>query len=473
MTFFAFGLNHVTAPVALREAFALDEAAKRAVYRSVPLSDEAELLLLSTCNRTEVYLYGSRRDVAAVQAALAAQAGTTWPADRSFLFEDEEAIRHLLEVTAGLRSLVPGDAQILAQVKDAYRIAAGEDHLGTVLHRLVHTAFRTAKRVINETAQAGGTASVAAAAVARAQRHFEATARGLAGCRVLLVGAGQMARLALEALRAQAPAHLTLTNRTQDRAEALARTCAAQVAAWPDRHAAAAEADLVVVASGADEPVLRAAHLPPRRPGQAPALVIDIAVPRNVEHAVDALPGYTVIDLDRLDEDLPGSPSQRLGDGAAARQLCEEALGEYVAWVFHRQALQPAIDAIREMFESIRLQEIERHHHRFSDLDRAELDRLTTSIVQKILAVPVVRLKSVDPDSIDFVRGIQLLHALFTRPTCEDTPVTTPPEGHPTRATLPSEAPALCPFEPEDAAAPPDPEAQLREALRLPRQGKR
>ena len=145
--------------------------------------------------------------------------------------------------------------------------------------------------------------------------------------------------------------------------------------------------------------------------------------------------------------------------------ICREALAEYVSWVFHQQALQPAIHAIRDTFERIRVQEIERHHGRFSTMDREELDRLTTSMIQKLLAVPVVRLKSVDPESIDFVRGIKLLRALFSRPECEDESAAEPASADAGRMLLPSR----CPFElPGDAALPEDPRQALHEALRSP-----
>lgn len=463
MTFYAFGLNFETAPVAVREVFALDEAAQRTLYRTVPLSEEAELLLLSTCNRTEVYLYGTTQDVATVQAALSVRAGQPWPAQRAFFLEDEAAIAHLLQVTAGLRSQVVGDAQILAQVKDAYRLAAGEDYVGTVLHRLVHTAFRTAKRVITETALTSGAASVPTAAVAEARSFFDL---GLAGRRVLVLGAGQMARLTLQALAGEEPAEILLANRTRARAEGFAETHGARLIDWAQRYDALREVDVVIAATGADVPVLEAAEAPARADRTAPLLLVDIAVPRNIDPAFATQPGCALIDLDTLQAGVDEAAARRRAEIPAAQQLCDEALGEYVAWVFHQQALQPAIHAIRETFESIRLQELERHHGRFSSIDRAELDRLTTSIIQKILAVPVVRLKSVDPESIDFVHGIRLLHALFARPTCEDPSATASPAA-PLRAA-PSDQPALCPFEPEDAA---DPEALLRAALRLPRRG--
>ena len=399
-----------------------------------------------------------------MQAALSVRAGQPWPAQHAFFLEDEAAVAHLLQVTAGLRSQILGDGQILSQVKDAYRIAAGEDHIGAVLHRLVHTAFRTAKRVITETTLTSGAASVPTAAVAQA-RVFRA--EGYAGARVLVLGAGSMARLALHALDGEALADLALANRTATRAEALAEQSGARLIPWHARHDALREADVVIVATGAAEPVLTDEEAPDLSERAEPLLVIDIAMPRNVAPALGAQPGYRLIDLDTLRADVEEATARRRAALPAAQQRCNEALGEYVAWLFHQQALQPAIHAIRETFESIRLQELDRHAGRFSELDRAELDRLTTSIIQKILAVPVVRLKSVDPDSIDFVRGIKLLHALFARPACED-PSATPSPTLPTHAADPSDSPALCPFDPEDEA---DPEALLRAALRLSERG--
>ncbi len=452
MTFFAFGLNHDTAPVGIREAFAFKAEALCEVYRRLPAGDDVELMILSTCNRTEAYLVGSREDALRLRQVLAEQAGRPWPEDAAFLYEEEAAIRHILRVAAGVKSMIPGDAQILGQVKEAYRLATTEERVGTVLHRLLHTAFRTAKRVIAETQLTEGTASVPAAAVSLAAPFLAARNGSSVAPRMLVLGAGQMGRLTMQLLAAQGPAHLTVVNRTRERAEELAGCHGAQVAGWEERYQAVAEADVVFVATGASEPVLRAADLPDRP--HRPALVVDMAVPRNVDRKLDARSGYTVVDLDALERDVDGAAARRRGEIPAAEQLCEEALAEYVAWVFHHQALQPVITTIRDTFESIRIQEVERHHGRFSELDRDELDRLTSSIVQKVLAVPVVRLKSVDPESIDFERGIKLLHTLFARPTCEDESAL-PGEiavvergGNP----IPEES-ARCPFEEETPEA--------------------
>ena len=419
MTFFAFGLNHESAPMKLREAFALTEQAKRQLYAELNLSQEAELVLLSTCNRTEAYLFGEPDDIEAVREALCREAGRSWP-EADFVLEDEEAVRHVLEVTCGLRSLVVGETQILAQVKSAYRLAVEAQRVETVLHRLLHTAFRTAKRVVHETALTSGAASVSSAAVAMARgflaRRF---ARGLNGRRVLLLGTGRMGELALKALQSYDLKALEVTNRTAERAsKAVAR--GAQLVEWADRYEAVRRVDLVIVATGAEEPVLEADPLT-AKPMEDPTLFIDIAVPRNVATAVAKVSGCTVYDLDTLNEQLVRVEKRRRSAVPAAGEIVEEELSEYVSWFFHQQALQPAIHVLRDTFDSIRRQEIKRHEHRFSEADQAELHRITESIMQKLLAVPIVRLKNTDPESIDFVRGIRLLNRLFSRPGCDET----------------------------------------------------
>ncbi len=475
MQFFAFGLNHETAPLAQCEAFALSAEAQQRLYEAAAL-EACELVLLSTCNRTEAYLYGTAAQAERVRRLLENEAEQAWPQEASFFFEDEEAVRHVLHVASGLRSMVPGDNQILTQVKDAYRRAVEAGTVDMALHRLMHTAFRAAKRVATETDLGSGAASVSTAAVAMARTYFAArTPGGLDGRRVLLVGAGQMGQIALQAFRSHHPAALAVTNRSPERAERLAAVTGAEVVAWDRRHEAAASVDLVFVATGASEPVLCADALPARDPAAAgaSALVIDIAMPRNVDPAIGQKPGYAVRDLDALHGWTRRVEARRRTALPAAEAICQELLTEFVSWVFHQEALQPAIQAIRDTFESIREQEIERHAHRFAEADRAELDALTQSILQKLLAVPIVRLKSVDPESIDYARGIRLLSTLFSRPDCEDGGVSSAsqtPAAPPHAA--PVNAPARCPFEThtargvlgEDARD----EALLRKALQHP-----
>ncbi len=434
MKFIALGLNHETASVRDRACFALTASQRRELYKHLPRTPETELILISTCNRTELYAHAPEELVPAWIHTLSAYRERPWPEEKSFRFEDEAAIRHIIQVTAGLRSQVIGDRQILGQVKEAYREAVEAGTVQTALHRLMHTAFRAARRVLNETHLSPVHASVAHLAVAALRGTID-TERP-----VLLLGAGEMATLALEGLQAAGFKRVTLVNRTCARATALAEKYAVEVAPWEKRYTLLSTHDALIVTTGARTPVLKAAHMPPR---STPMLVVDISVPRNVERAVDTLPSYQVLDLDMLHAQrllLQGRDHPELH---RAEAICEELMEEFVTWYFHQQALQPAILQLKETFEAIRLREIERHAHRFKETDREELERLTRSIMQKLLAIPVLRLKEAATDSLSLARRIELLNELFSHPACEDTPsppISTPPDQlHETPSGLPRE----------------------------------
>ena len=494
-TFYAFGLNHRTASVAASEAFALGEAAQERVHaafraEAAPPDEEggAELVLLSTCNRTEAYCYGTEADVERLQALLACEAGQDWPGtEHTFRRTDEAAVRHVLEVTAGLRSLVPGDAQILAQVKNAYRRAVEADAVGAVGHRLMHTAFRAAKRVRSETSLSSGAASVSTAAVALAEDFFrKRRPDGWTDRRVLLVGAGKMGRLALEALADRtgdraALASMAVTNRSPERAAEAARAFSgAETVPWGERHAAAARADLVIVATGAEEPTLCAEALPERpsaADGDPATLVVDIARPRNADPAIAERSGFALRDMDELHGWVRDTRAARRDARPQGEAICREETSEFVSWVFHQEAMQPAIQAIRSTFESIRQQEIDRHAHRFADADAEDLERLTQSILQKVLAVPIVRLKGAGAESMDFTRGIRLLETLFSQPGCEDDEEMgeatgsekADANGDGNGDARPVDAPARCPFEThQPSGADPRPTDELLDALDEP-----
>ncbi|MFO8233689.1 MAG: glutamyl-tRNA reductase [Longimonas sp.] len=422
MTFYAFGINHSSSAVAVTEAFRASPSDQARMYERFDLSPEAEVVLLSTCNRTEVYLYGRFRDCLHIQHILAEEAGcSSWPSGDAFMVQDEAAIRHVLHVASGLQSVVLGDAQILSQMKEAYQRAIDYDSVHSLMHRLMHTAFRAAKRVVHETSLSNGSASISTAAVAMAESFFaEYGFEELDAQHILVLGAGKMGRLALHALTNYNPASIALANRTQATAETLAVEHEVDVIDWNERHTALGEADVVIVATGASGPVLLHDTVPERPYKPLPALVVDVAVPRNVDPALNDHADYVVRDMDALEEWTAEVQAQRRSEIPDAEAICDELLSDFVTWVFHQQALQPAIQAIRHTFEGIRAKEVERHAHRIDGMDREEIERLTQSIMQKLLAVPIVRLKNVDPDSIDFVHGIKLLHALFTRSEHDD-----------------------------------------------------
>jgi glutamyl-tRNA reductase len=334
------------------------------------------------------------------------------------------------------------------------------------MHRLFHTAFRAAKRVSSETTLSRGAASVSTASVEMARQHFaeQESAMSLSNLRVLLVGAGKMGRLALKSLREDAPVSVKITNRSPERARDLAEAHDGTVVQWAERHRAVAGVDLTIVATGAPEPILKASEVPNRSSATPPRLLVDIARPRNVDPTLDDRAGYTVFDLDDLHAWTDQVRDRRSSAVPEAEAICDDLLGDFVTWVFHQQALQPAIQAIRETFDSIREQEVDRHAHR-TDMDREEVDRLTESIMQKLLAVPIVRLKNVDPDSIDFVQGIKLLHALFS-PSDDSGGRSLPKAGEDESPSL-SDAPSRCPYLTHDPGEGGAEAKSLHDALQL------
>ena len=425
MQFFSFGLNHHNAPVEIRDRYTLDVAAIRRLYEELELSDQAEYIIISTCNRLECLLYGLEYDRSLIKQWFAEEAGHSWPESIAFTLKDEKAVMHALEVTVGLDSMVIGDAQILGQVKSAYRLAVEAHVVDSVLHRLMHTAFGAAKRILNETQLVTGRASVAGTAAALASRHLSKDTCNAPTGQVLVLGAGEMGRLVVDALSRESGVQLFLTNRSQSRIRKIEEVYDdVSIVEWQNRYTAVTAVDVVIVTTSAPGYVLDAdvlvRHVSSEHTGNKKTLIIDIAMPRNVDPAIGEWEEILLLNLDALQAEIEQVMYLRTADVPPARKICEDMLSDFVAWFFHHQAMQPAIRAIQHTFESIRRQEIDRHQHRFSDTDAGELDRLTKSIMQKVLSVPVVRLKKGGLDKIDYVHGIKVLSTLFAHAPEED-----------------------------------------------------
>jgi glutamyl-tRNA reductase len=409
--YFAFGMNHRTAPVSIREPFELHDDALEAVYASAGRLTHSEWLIVSTCNRTEVYGYGSRDAMASVRSELE-RVGGPWPHEHAFELENDAAVRHVLEVAAGLQSQILGDSQILCQLKTAYRVASTAGTLGPWMHRLMHTAFALAKRLSSEAPMSG---SIAGAAVTFATR----TMRSRPAWKLLVVGAGVMARHVIAEMAGSADVTCVVVNRNQEKADQLAREWNATSGAWDDRHTLAADADVVIGATAADGPVLFARDLPPLSPGRH-VLFVDLSVPRNLDPALAAISGCSLFNIDALSDGATGSCPQIASVLLAARQRCDAALYELQSWESEHATLQPAIRTLYDTFEQVREREVARNIHRFEPANRDDVDRLTRSIMQKLLAVPVVRLKTMASVDDDVEDRINVLNALFQRPEYPD-----------------------------------------------------
>jgi glutamyl-tRNA reductase len=408
------GVSHHTAPLALRERFAVP--AERLPEALATLRERyGAAVLLSTCNRTELYLSAEHGegDGAVAALALSELAGLAAPPEALFALRGREAAQHLLRVAAGLDSMMLGEDQILGQVRGAF-IAAVEarttDHL---LSRLFHLAIATGRRVRSETALSRHARSVSTAAVQTLRSHLG----DLATATVFVIGAGEAGKLTARSLAASGAGRLLIANRTRARATTLAASLKAQAVPIERLESAIAEADAVVCASAAPDYQITPALLRVARAGATrPLLIVDIAVPRDVDPACTEEPGVTLLDIDTLDaaSDQPGAS----GAIAEAEAIVRQELAGLEAWWETLQVV-PTIAALRGHAEAIRKTELARTFARLPDLaprDRARIEALTAAIVSKLLHTPISKLKQ--PGAGE--RYAALVHELFELPAGEE-----------------------------------------------------
>jgi glutamyl-tRNA reductase len=432
MDLFVIGISHKTAPVALRERLAVIPAEVEGVLRQLAdLPAMREAALVSTCNRVEIYGVSPSCDQALseIRGLLAAQlagAGASVSATEEaramgrhlYARLGREAVHHLFRVAASLDSLVVGEPQILGQIKEAFEIALRAGTAGPVLGFLFPRAFRVARKVRRDTAIAEQPVSVSSVAVDLARQVWG----GFDQRRVLLVGAGKMADLAARALRSHG-AEIAVTNRTRGRADELAARLGGSVEPFERLDMALVMADIVISSTGAREPVLRRpllAEVQRARRGR-PLVLIDIAVPRNVEPEVAELDGVFLFDIDDLQKELAANLQDRRQEAARAEALVEGELGRFLAT--HRgRAAGPTIAALRARFQSVARNEAERTLAGLSGADeraRRAVLALADAIVGKLLHAPSLALKREAAEGGERVDLFTAAHRLFELPPLE------------------------------------------------------
>ncbi len=390
------GLNHKTAPVAVRERVAVsgaELAATLAELRRLP--GVTEVALLSTCNRSEVYAVSAEAEAVAPHvAAWFVQRGQGALAEgHLYRWQGPAAARHLFRVAAGLDSLVLGEPQVLGQVRDAFLLAQGAGTVGPVLSQLFRQALELGKRVRAETGLGEGAASVSYAAVVLARRIFGS----LDGRQVLLIGAGKMGELALKNLLSQGAGMVWVANRTAERADALAARLGGRPLPLEAVPAFLEQVDIVLSSVAAPHPVItrEQVRLALRRRRGRPLFFIDIAVPRSIEPAVHQLDGAFLYNVDDLEAVVAESLRQRAEHVAAAESLVEQGVAAFAAWLQSRRA-GPVIARLRERAEAVRRQEVERLLRRLpglSEAERALIQAMSQTLVNKLLHPPTVRVK--------------------------------------------------------------------------------
>jgi len=390
------GINHHSAPLALREKFAWDPAQLRGyLQRELSAGNADEVLVLSTCNRVEAYFAGVRVSPQVLSESLADTAGVAHSRfmEKAYLLDGEEAIRHLFEVAAGLDSMAVGEHQILGQVARAYDFARECGATGKQLSKLFQAALACGKRVQTETHINQLGASIPALAVKLAARLIP----DLSQARVLLVGAGDMAGLAVQAFRKREVARFTAVSRTLESAQALASSWEATADVLTNLPSLVQQADIILTSTTAGsylltEEMLRAATA--ARDG-APLVILDIAVPRNVDPASRQLPHVYLYDIDDLEGQAAAMQGQRQQELHKAQRLVNAEVDNYHHYL-QQQRLVPLIKQVRGEAESIRKAEFERALQKMPGVDPEDLkqiDWLTRSIVKKLLHHPTLHLR--------------------------------------------------------------------------------
>lgn len=414
MSVIIVGLNHRSVPLRVLEPLTVLPAGLPKALADLTQRDHLdEVVVLSTCMRTEVYAVANRyhgalrdiRDFAATWSGNPPEAFSSHIYD----FFDQAAAAHLFKVAAGLDSAMVGEGEILRQVRDAWQIAHEEGACGPVLGLLFRQAVEAGKRVRAETAISRGGTSLSHAALDMASRHLG----GLAGRSTLVLGAGEMGQSVAQALSA-APggARLFVVNRTLGRARELAACTGGEALEWSALPRALREVDLILTCSGSPGQLIEAGEVQRvlEARGGRPLLIVDIAMPRDVDPAAGDLPGVTLLDIEDLKAFTEASIQSRRQEIPHAQAILDEELDRYFAMAAQRE-MAPLVTALREQAESVRASEMQRLAPRLAGLDARQeraVEALTRGIVAKLLHQPTVTLKA----GAGTPRGEQLAQAV-------------------------------------------------------------
>ena len=416
MKLLLIGVSHRTAPVDLREKLdfssgdvggAVEELAARA---SVP-----ECVVLSTCNRSELYvanddLERARRDVVEFIGEFH-QISRDAFSSHLFALEGRDAVAHLFRVAAGLDSAIVGEPQILGQVKDAYQAASERHCTGPLLRSLFERSFLVGKRVRRETALGEGAVSVSFEAVSIARKIFA----HLEGRRVLVVGAGDISTLTAQHLRSSGVGEILIASRTAAHSQVLAEQVNGFAVPWSEMMSALGTADIVITATGAQRPIITRAHVEAvTRRRSDPLYIIDLAVPRDVEPSVGDIEQVFLYNIDDLQKFVQKNLSSRSAEVERADAIVNEEVGKFLASQLSRRA-DPAIKALRKHFYDIRDSEILRIEGKLAALSPEQRDlfeHATRRILEKLLHEPTEQLKAL-PDQETQAAYTEALNRLY------------------------------------------------------------
>jgi glutamyl-tRNA reductase len=393
MAFNVLGLNHKTAPVALREKVAFSEERLLSALRTLRQeAGVAEVVILSTCNRTEVYWAGSASG-SELSSWLERHHGNNLDLAASlYVHQEQRAVEHAFSVASGLDSMVLGEAQILGQLKDAYRAAQEAGSTGPSLNKLFQAAFSAAKRVRSETRIGENAVSIASATVSLARRVYS----DLSAHTALMVGAGDMNALTARHFLSAGVKRLVIANRTLSRAQALAQELNAHAVGLEDLDRELVQADIVITCTASAVPLitLAGAEAAIRARRRRPIFMVDLAVPRDIDPAVADLEDVYLFSIDDLQQLIDENRQQRAVAAGGARLVIEEEVARFLA-ESRAQDAGPAIRALREQADGIRSQTVEQARRLLAAGKSADevIDYLANTLTNRLLHTPTQALR--------------------------------------------------------------------------------
>jgi glutamyl-tRNA reductase len=413
------GLSHKTAPVEVREKLSIPTPQiEAAIAQLCSYPHIKEVTILSTCNRLEIYIVTSETEngLREVGQFLAEYSKLPLQQLRQYLFIllHQDAVMHLMRVSAGLDSLVLGEGQILAQVKHTHKLGQQHNGIGRILNKLFTQALAAGKRVRTETSIGTGAVSISSAAVELAQIK----AQNLAACRVAIIGAGKMARLLVQHLQSKGAARIAIVNRSIEGAKELAKqfpTVDLQLHMLEEMPQVIAASDLVFTSTAATEPLIDRTKLEAILQPNQSLMLFDISVPRNVAADVNQLLQVQAFNVDDLAAVVAQNQETRRQMAIEAELLLDEAIEEFEIWWRSLETIS-TISSLQDKIETIRMQELEKALSRlgteFSEKHQAVIEGLTKGIVNKILHDPMVQLRA-QQDIEARQKAMQTLQVLF------------------------------------------------------------
>jgi len=407
------GVNHKSTPLAVREKMALTAGYEEPLSALKEISGCLEVFLLSTCNRVELLFVSESEtqiDDAMAHFLFGAAVSGDERAKYSYHYRDEYAVNHLFQVAASLDSLVVGEAQILGQIKEAYRYASRLGCTGPLLNRLLHKSFSVAKRVRSETGIGSSAVSISYAAVQLAKKIFGQ----LTSKKVLLIGAGEMAELAAEHLVGQGVGGVVVANRTLARAVDLAKRFNGSACVLEELLTQVEKVDIIISSTGSSELILKSEDVKPlmRARRNRPLFFIDIAVPRDLDPALNEIDDVFLYDIDDLSQVVEMNRAEREKEAVKAARIVDEETLKFTRWQ-KTMLVTPTIAAMRRKADDICRQELGKTLSKLelSDRDRQRIEKMALAISAKMLHDPVIYLKSEscrkdDDVKVDTIRTI-------------------------------------------------------------------